>query len=474
MIPPSQHRRTVIIGFCSRAVCLTLWGVSLPLAWAEPPASDVSAGKAAYTQQCSRCHGDHGRGDGVDAKRFYPRPRDLTLGVYKFRSTASGTPPTDEDLFRTITNGLPGTNMPDWKHLDEATRWQLVYYLKNLSPVFQQTKPEPIAVASDPGLAHADLKKGRQLYEQLGCAACHGPQGRANGTSAGGLVDDWGKPIRPANLTKGWSYRGGSNAHAVMLRMLAGIDGAGMPSYAGALSAADAWPLAYYVTLLQEPAHWNLIAHATRVSGTLPMTLDDPRWDAAEQTDVRVRNVVDTEGEWVHPPTVSSVAFRVLVNNQAIAFRFTWDDPTHDHESSPDRFALLLRPPRGQGDVVTLQAWPSLGAPPLDLCTWSADSGKAFETVATDYERVEHPVMSARQLTTTTADYQDGRWQLMMQRPLRPTSPADAAALSPDVFNPIAIAVWDGGNPTARAVSTWVEIVLRPAFKAGAPATERR
>src|SRR3989338_5839677 len=269
-----------------RIVGVALLGCSAVPGWAAPP-PDLEVGRAAYQQSCARCHGDQGRGDGVDAKRFSPLPRDLTLGVYKFRSTASGTPPTDEDLFRTITDGLPGSHMPDWRHLDEATRWQLVAYLKSLSPVFEQTRPEPVPVAADPGPARADLAKGRQVYEQLGCAACHGPQGRANGSSAAGLVDDWGKPIRPANLTKGWSYRGGSEPRAVMLRLLAGIDGAGMPSYTGAVSPEDAWQLAYYVASLQEPAHWNLVTRDTRVTGTLPTAGDDPRWASAERTDGR-------------------------------------------------------------------------------------------------------------------------------------------------------------------------------------------
>src|SRR3989338_9232206 len=157
---------------------VVVWAMAQHTASAERPARDLAAGQTAYGQSCARCHGVDGRGDGVDAKRFYPRPRDLTMGVYKFRSTASGTPPTDEDLFQTITRGLAGSNMPDWQHLSEEARWQLVEYLKSLSSVFEQTAPELVAVAPDPGTAHADLAKGKEVYTQLGCASCHGPQGR--------------------------------------------------------------------------------------------------------------------------------------------------------------------------------------------------------------------------------------------------------------------------------------------------------
>ena len=443
---------------CGLLVACWLWAAA-PVQ-AQAPAPDPQAGEAAYRQSCARCHGDEGRGDGVDATRFYPRPRDLTTGVYKFRTTVSGTPPTDQDLLRTITEGLPGSNMPDWKHLDEATRWQLVYYLKSLSPLFAQTAPEPVAVATDPGSSHADRAKGKLLYEQLGCAACHGSSGRASGTSAAGLVDDWGKPVRPADLTKGWSLRGSPDARAIMLRVLTGIDGAGMPSYAGAVSPEDAWQLAYYVASLQEPPHWNLVTHATRVTGTLPTASDDPRWVSAERTDVRLRQAVSPTGEWVYAPTVTSVAFQTLYNEEAVAFRIVWNDPTEDQGAAADRLALLLRPPGAQGDVVTLQAWPSAGAPALDLCTWSAQTGQVTEAVADDFHSVPQAHGEPVPLKGA-AQYADGRWTLVVQRALRPSSPPGAALLTSEAFNAAAFAVWDGAVPEARAVSMWIDVVLQ-------------
>lgn len=414
----------------------------------------------AYERYCARCHGATGKGDGLDAQRFYPRPRDLTMGVYKFRSTASGTPPTDEDLFRTITEGLPGSNMPDWQHLDENTRWQLVEYLKSLSPAFQQTKPMPIALSNDPGSSGADPAKGKAVYEKLGCTACHGPSGRANGTSAAGLVDDWGMPIRPADLTQGWAYRGGHAPRDILMRLLAGIDGAGMPSYAEAISPEDGWQLAHYVASLQEPPRWNMIIRATPVEGALPGTLDDPRWEAAERTEARLRNIVTPNGEWAQPPTVRAVSFQVVYNEEAVALRLAWDDPTQDAaRASPDRLALVLKPPQTQGDVVSLQAWPYTGAPPLDLCVWSADSNQASEAVASVFDGViEEPNPQA--FLKSVSRYADGRWQLLLQRARQPAVPAGASVISPERFASMAFAVWDGGNPGARAVSPWVEVVL--------------
>ena len=340
-------------------VALLVWLGPHRQVHAERPQPDPKAGKAAYGQYCARCHGETGKGDGVDAKRFYPRPRDFTQGKYKFRTSATGTVPYDEDLFHTLTYGLPGSNMPDWKHLDEATRWQLVEYLKSLSPAFQETPAQPVEVPPDPGRKHVDLKKGRAVFEKLGCAACHGANGRANGTSAAGLVDEWNMPIRPANLTQGWAYRGGSTPKDVVTRVLAGIDGSGMPSYAGAIAPPeDVWQLAYYVESLQEPTHWRMIMHALHLQGSLPERPDDAIWKTAESTTLRVRNVVTPEGEWPHPPTVRALTLQVAYNEEVVAFRLSWDDPTQDHEGSTDRIALFLKPAATQGDVVTLQAWP--------------------------------------------------------------------------------------------------------------------
>ncbi|MBI4342018.1 MAG: c-type cytochrome [Candidatus Omnitrophica bacterium] len=431
------------------------------LAASERPAPDPKAGQAAYGRSCARCHGAAGKGDGVDAKRFYPRPRDLTLGVYKFRSTASGTPPTDEDLFQTIHRGLPGTNMPDWQQLDEATRWRLVDYLKSLSPVFEHTPPSPVTMPPDPGAKRADLEKGQAVYQQLGCAACHGASGRANGMSAAGLVDDWGMPIRPADFTQGWTFRGGAAPRDIALRLITGIDGAGMPSYAEAVSGEDIWHLAYYVASLQEPPAWHMIAHPLRVSGSLPASLDDPRWGQAERTDLRLRNVVQPAGEWAHPPTVRAIRMQAVYNEDTIAFRLTWDDPTQEAAESPapDALALVLKPADTQGDVVTLQAWPYAGAPRLDLCYWSA-AGVSGETLAAEFDGVRSaPRWPATR--TAASSYDDGRWQVLLQRPLQPQAPEGAAAITAGAFTSIAFAVWDGGNADARAVSPWVELSLR-------------
>jgi len=53
-----------------------------------------------YRDLCVACHGERGDGRGTWASRLTPRPRDFTRGVYEFRSTPTGTLPTDDDIWR--------------------------------------------------------------------------------------------------------------------------------------------------------------------------------------------------------------------------------------------------------------------------------------------------------------------------------------------------------------------------------------
>ena len=71
----------------------------------------VEQGQEIYFRRCSFCHGLLGDGEGPAAEFLDPRPRDFTLGTFKFRTTQSGELPTDADLFRTVSRGLPGTGM---------------------------------------------------------------------------------------------------------------------------------------------------------------------------------------------------------------------------------------------------------------------------------------------------------------------------------------------------------------------------
>ena len=62
----------------------------------RPAGAKASRSTSSY---CVGCHGANGDGKGPAADMLIVKPRDFTKGIFKFRSTPSGTLPTDEDLY---------------------------------------------------------------------------------------------------------------------------------------------------------------------------------------------------------------------------------------------------------------------------------------------------------------------------------------------------------------------------------------
>ncbi len=441
---------------------LVFWSGAVATAeTAKKPNPDLKVGRAIYEQHCARCHGTNGDGAGPDAKRLYPKPRNFTLGTFKFRSTASGTPPTDEDLFNVITHGLPGSGMPAWGGLSDDERWQLVAYVKRFSTTFAERQPELVSLGGDMGFNAARYTEGRKLYEQLQCAACHGKWGRADGPSAPTLTDDWNQPIRAANLTQGWTYRGGDTARDIYLRFTTGIDGTPMPSYADATSDTERWQLAYYVQSLQETPHWEMQLRAARAAGALPTSATDPVWQTAPPIDMGLSRLTYVQGD-VFAAMVNAVRMQAVANQEAVVFRLSWDDRTASHSDPPDALVVSFRPDRLEDEPLAPADW--YNAPPQtrDFCYWDATLEMAIEGVGA---QPPFPVAGAKRVATTlssAAAYADGRWTLVLRRPLHAELPG-AVTFSDRQPTPLSVAVWDGGNNEQGrrgAFSTWIDLVL--------------
>jgi mono/diheme cytochrome c family protein len=93
------------------------------------PATDanIAAGAALYADNCARCHGDRGDGDGPDAKMYRPPPASLAVAM---RDGTNGM--TDGEIFWKITEGR--RPMPSFKkELTDEQRWQLVNFLRTLA-----------------------------------------------------------------------------------------------------------------------------------------------------------------------------------------------------------------------------------------------------------------------------------------------------------------------------------------------------
>jgi len=218
------------------------------------PADAVSAadgavsGEAVYAAHCAICHGSEGRGDGEAAGRFTVAPRDFTKAQYRFRSTASGKLPTDEDLRRSIVGGMGGTGMVPQDHLSRAELDAVAAFVKTLSPRFAtEPSPKPLKLPVRSAKDENSLARGRKIYGDAGCDNCHGDDGRGSGSSA----DDLSLP--PADLTR-HPLKGGSTAEDIVRAVVTGLNGTPMPSYHLLYDDRDFWDLAYYVESLGQPS----------------------------------------------------------------------------------------------------------------------------------------------------------------------------------------------------------------------------
>lgn len=243
-----------------------------------PPTTPLllEKGKNVYQQNCAACHGESGAGDGFCAAFLNPRPRNFTRGIFRFKTTRSGDLPTDNDLYRTVSLGLHGTPMPPWRYLlSEEERRAVVAYIKTFSPFFQGKPPDkPVDPGPEPRtISEEQVAHGKQLFEQAGCAKCHGPRGFGDGPSAVDMKDSFDDPITPRNFHKAPEFKRGHTLRDIALTVHTGNDGTPMPSFSDTLKSKDIWDIAAYVMSLSEK---KLAGGGTRAADTIGAHLGNP------------------------------------------------------------------------------------------------------------------------------------------------------------------------------------------------------
>lgn len=219
-------------------------------------------GKALYGRYCIGCHGERGDGAGENAPYVnpkFPKPRDFTAGLFKCRSTPSGSIPVDSDLFETVGRGINTTAMPQWFPLTRQERADLVAYIKSFSPRFRDEQAEPpVSVPVETPSSPESIARGKELFlTTLKCAECHGADGRGHGPSAPSLRDNKGDPIPPYDFTTGARFKCGQSDQDLARIFLTGLDGTPMPTFADYLQGDQIWDLVHYLRSLQANGNKN-------------------------------------------------------------------------------------------------------------------------------------------------------------------------------------------------------------------------
>jgi len=343
----------------------------------QPTPELIAQGKQIYNKQCAACHGLEGRGDGEAAYLLYPKPRDFVAARYRQVSTWEQVA-TDQDLFNTITRGMPGSAMPSWDHFPETQRWALVHYIKSFAEkpfvIKPQRKPDPDGTGGEgiiyvpPELPYNAAAKARavELYHDA-CASCHGATGKGDGVQE--QIDEEGFPTRPRDLTAG-VFKGSPEPEHLYRDIVAGIPGTPMPTSDWAYGD-DAWHLTHYVLSLSSDKQRERVEMkkfeivATRVK-EIPDHPDSGTWRLAPPVNLHLMPL------WWRSQRPEELTVRALHDGKELALLLVWADETHDHtairpqdfrDAAAVQFSLTSDPPffamGEKGKFVNIWMWKS-------------------------------------------------------------------------------------------------------------------
>jgi cytochrome c len=507
------------------ALLLALWGFAPAGSFRAPALSDAvgvrveaqgpdigseaqrEAGKQTYLKNCAQCHGEKGDGEGYATPHLLPKPRNFTTGKFKVRTTPSGALPSHQDLVNIIRRGMPYTSMPSWPNLSDQEVSDLAYFIKTFSADFSnpESVPQPLQFPSAPTVTSESIELGKKLYEETGCLKCHGTFGRGDGPSAPTLMDEWGYPIRAANLTQRWTFRGGPTREDMFRTMTTGLNGSPMPSFSDSLAPEQRWAITDFITSLSgsdDPRYTNLVVAKPSLD-PIDLAKGVASFESAPVARIPIIGQIMEPGRAFHPPT-TSVTVQAIYDAESIALLVRWHDvradkegtagpslavPPEEEEARPgagaagapaaadDPFAdptaaAAVAPPSEFNDAVAIQI-PSqvptgarkpyfiFGDAQNSVDLWFFDLARPDPLQFTGRGSADISVNDTGDLTGV-ASYDQGEWSVVFKRPLRATS---GAPFTPGEFLPVAFSVWDGFSRergSKRGLTAWYSIYVEP------------
>jgi len=473
---------------------IRLLGLTLAVFFMVAPAlaagGNVDKGKIVYEKRCIWCHGVDGDGAGAAENFLNPPPRNFEDGQYKIKTTGfDDMIPNDEDIFRMVRDGMPGTAMPGWSQLlSEQDMWDVVQYIKTFAGYDEEKPTDQVDYGTQVASSPESIAKGKKMFEDGDrCVECHGATGKGSATKA--LKGDAKRERTwPRNLTKPWTFRASNDAKDIFTRITVGIPGTQMPSFADPkskkkLSIEERWHVANYVHSLAKSEEVvnaaNTVIKAEMTEGELPATPDDERWQQTVSTTfLLVPQIIAKQRFFM--PSNDTITVRALYNESKNAMLLEWDDRTKsipgdelaekiaDLPMSEDGVSIQLpvviptemeKPYWGMGDA----------SHPVNIWHWKSGSTEASESVAlanahgfADIEKRQ----TADSGLQAKSSYDNGTWRVLFTRSLTTTDAENDLQFAGGKFIPVAFAAWDGSNSESgskHTMTTWYWLLLKPA-----------
>jgi len=471
---------------------IKLLGAMLALIFMAGPAiaasGDKAKGKIIYQKRCIWCHGVDGDGLGPAAERLNPPPRSFEDGQYKIKTSGfESMVPNDDDLFRMVRDGMPGSAMPSWKSLlSEQDMWDVVQYIKTFAGYDEEKPTSQVDYGTQVKTSPESIAAGKKLFEDGDrCVECHGKFGKGDAIKA--LKGDLKERTWPRNQTKPWTYRGSNSPKDIFTRITTGIPGTQMPSFADPkskkkLSVEERWHVANYVASLAKIEEVvnpeNTVIKAEMAEGALPATPADERWDKTVSTTfILVPQIIAKQRFFT--PSDDTITVRAIYNETKIAILLEWDDRTKSIPGNELAEKIADTPIYEDGVAVQLPVviptemekpyWGMGDAEhPVNIWHWKSGTTKAPETIALlntmGFAKIEKRD-AAKDGILVKSSYNSGTWRVMMTRSLTTSDTENDLQFVQGKFIPIAFAAWDGSNSETKSkhtMTTWYWLLLKP------------
>ena len=176
---------------------------------------------------------------------------------------------------------------------------------------------------------------------------CHGEAGRGDGPSAPTLIDDAGHPIRAADLTRRWTFRGGPTREDIFRTFSTGLNGTPMPSFFDSVSEPDRWALTDYVYSLgdADAPHYATLLVARPLEDEIDAAKGAALFEGAPSARFPVVGQIMEPGR-AFAPSANAVEVRAVYDAQRIAFEVRWHDIRADTQARTRRRSRCRSPKR--------------------------------------------------------------------------------------------------------------------------------